>query len=342
MTGFHREILVLDAAREAEAIAGRVRTIVANDLRKRGAVIAISGGIDSAVCAALCVKALGPERVFGLLLPERASAPESAELGKELAATFDIATLTIDISPILEAAGCYQAQDEAIRAVVPDYGPGWKHKVVLPSILGGDRLNLTRLVVETPEGVQSTHRIPVQAYLQLIAATNFKQRTRKMTEYFHADRLNYAVCGTPNRLEYDQGFFVKLGDGSADFKPIAHLYKTQIYALGRHLGVPEKILRRLPTTDTFTIPQTQEEFYYALPYELMDLCLFACNHDVPPEEAAVVLNIEPDQVRRIYKDIDAKRMSTRALHLPPLLAGSVPEIERLLASPSDIRSASDR
>ena len=128
--------------------------------------------------------------------------------------------------------------------------------------------------------------MPPAAYLQIVAATNFKQRVRKMMEYYHADRLNYAVAGTPNRLEYDQGFFVKLGDGAADVKPIAHLYKTQVYALAEYLGVPEEIRRRPPTTDTFSLPQTQEEFYFALPYAKMDLCLYGHNHGVPAAEVA--------------------------------------------------------
>jgi len=162
--------------------------------------------------------------------------------------------------------------------------------------------------------------------MQIVAATNYKQRVRKMTEYYHADRLNYAVAGTPNRLEYDQGFFVKQGDGSADFKPIAHLYKTQVYQLAEYLGVPEEIRRRPPTTDTFSMPQTQEEFYFALPYDRMDLCLFAVINGVSAEEAAPAVNLTPAQVERVFKDIDAKRRATRYLHMRPLLVAPVPEV----------------
>jgi NAD+ synthase len=164
------------------------------------------------------------------------------------------------------------------------------------------------------------------AYRRLVAATNMKQRTRKQLEYFHADRLGYAVAGTPNRLEFDQGFFVKLGDGAADFKPIAHLYKTQVYALAAHLGVPAEIQARPPTTDTFSMPQSQEEFYFSLPYDRMDLCLWARNHGVPAAEAAPALDLTPAQVERVYKDIDAKRRATRYLHTPPLLVQEVEEI----------------
>jgi NAD+ synthase len=168
--------------------------------------------------------------------------------------------------------------------------------------------------------------MPAAAYLQMVAATNFKQRVRKMMEYYHADRLNYAVAGTPNRLEYDQGFFVKLGDGSADIKPIAHLYKSQVYALAEHVGVPAEIRRRPPTTDTFSLPQTQEEFYFALPYDKMDLCLYGHNHQVPAAEVAPAVGLTSEQVERVYRDIEQKRRTTRYLHARPQLVEEVPEI----------------
>jgi NAD+ synthase len=208
---------------------------------------------------------------------------------------------------------------EAIRTVYPEYGDGWKSKITLPSIIESDRLNVSQLTVQSPDGEQKTSRLPLAAYLQLVAATNFKQRVRKTMEYYHADRLNYAVAGTPNRLEYDQGFFVKQGDGAADVKPIAHLYKTQVYALAAHLGVPEEIRKRPPTTDTYSMPQTQEEFYFSLPYDRMDLCLYAVNHRVSAEEVAPVVGLSTAQVERVYRDIEAKRRASRYLHMRPML-----------------------
>jgi NAD+ synthase len=239
-----------------------------------------------------------------------------------LSNSLGIEAIVEDISPALEGLGCYSRQDEAIRSIVPQYGEGWKCKLVLPSILEAGRLNVTRLTVQSPQGEISTVRLTPAAYLQIVAATNYKQRVRKMTEYYHADRLNYAVAGTPNRLEYDQGFFVKQGDGAADVKPIAHLYKTQVYQLAAHLGIPEEIRRRPPTTDTFSMPQTQEEFYFALPYDRMDLCLYALNHGIPAEEVAPLVELTPDQVSRVFKDIEAKRRSTKYLHTPPLLCAA--------------------
>jgi len=282
-------------------------------LRKRGAVVGMSGGIDSSVVSALCTRALGKDRVHGLLMPERDTSDDALRLGRMLAEHLGIAYTVENIAPALQGLGCYDRQLEAIRIAVPEYGDGWRCKLTIPSLLVGDRLNITRLTVADPSGKQRTVRMPPASYLQMVAATNFKQRVRKMMEYYHADRLNYAVSGTPNLLEYDQGFFVKQGDGAADFKPIAHLYKTQVFALAEFMGVPEEIRRRPPTTDTFSLSQTQEEFYFALPYRSMDLCLWAHNHDTPATEVAAALGLTAEQVERVYRDIEAKRRVSRYL-----------------------------
>ncbi len=300
-----------------------LRAQVLDDLRRRGVVVAMSGGIDSSVVAALSVRAFGAAHVLGLMLPERDSSSDALRLGRLLAQELGIDHRVEDIAPVLEAYGCYERQVEAIRHVFPDYGTGWRNKLVLPSLLHGDRLNIIQLVVVDPDGVEHRSRMPTGAYLQVVAATNFKQRTRKALEYYHADRLNYAVAGTPNLLEYDQGFFVKLGDGAADIKPIAHLYKSQVFALAKHLGIPEEIQSRTPTTDTFSMPQTQEEFYFALPYRDMDLCIWAMDHEVAAPVAAEVLGLTTEQVERVYRDIVAKRRVARYLHhVPRPLAAS--------------------
>ncbi|HJL16608.1 MAG TPA: NAD(+) synthase [Sandaracinaceae bacterium LLY-WYZ-13_1] len=315
---FSERDLEIDAAAEAERIQKTIRRQVRGEMRRKGAVLGLSGGVDSSVVAALCVRALGPERVLGLFMPEHHTSDDALTLGRTLAASLGIETELEDLGPALEAIGCYARQREAIRKVVPDYGPGWKSKITLPSLLEGERLNVFSLVVESPDGERQTQRLPLDAYLQLVAATNYKQRLRRTTEYYHADRLHYAVAGTPNRLEYDQGFFVKQGDGFADFKPIAHLYKTQVYQLADHLGVPEAIRARTPTTDTYSLEQTQEEFFFALPLKLMDLSLFAHDRGVPVDEAAPVLGLSTEQVERVYRDIESKRRATRYLHMAPL------------------------
>jgi NAD+ synthase len=324
---FSAEVLRLDAAKTAAAIESAIRDITFQRLRRKGAVVAISGGIDSSVVAALCVRALGPQRVLGLLLPESDSSPESAHLAHKLADSLGIRTATEDISGILTAAGCYQRRDDAIRQVIPEYGDGYKCKIVLPDLLQNNAYAVFSVVVQSPDGRRIKARLSLDAYLGVVAATNFKQRTRKMMEYYYADRYNYAVAGTPNRLEYDQGFFVKNGDGAADLKPIAHLYKCQVYELAAYLGIPEEIRKRPPTTDTYPLDQSQEEFYFPLPYQKMDLCLYAKNHGVPPEEAAAAAELTPAQVTRVYGLIDSTRNATRYLHMSPELCEQVLELE---------------
>jgi NAD+ synthase len=228
---------------------------------------------------------------------------------------------------VLEAVGFYDRYAEAVRRIIPEYDREWKSKIVLPSLLDREGFRLFSVVAQKPDGTTVKGRLSLDAYLGILAATNFKQRTRKMIEYYHADRLNYAVAGTPNRLEYDQGFFVKLGDGAADVKPIAHLYKSQVYQLAEFLGVPEEVRTRAPTTDTYSLPQSQDEFYFSLPFDKMDLCLYGKNNGVDSQVVAGAIGLTPDQVDRVYSDIDAKRNGTRYLHLPPILAGEVPEID---------------
>lgn len=319
-------VLNLDPESAAEQITGTLRKQILVVLRRKGAVVPVSGGIDSSVCAALCVRALGKERVLTVFMPDRDSSSTSGHEAKVLADGLGVRHVVENITPILEAAGCYRRQEEAIRLVFPGYGPGWKSKIVIPSILQGDRLNISRLVVQDPAGESMTARLPLGAYLKLVAATNFKQRTRAMLAYYLSEEINYAVCGTPNRLEYDQGFFVKGGDGLADVKPIAHLYKTQVYQIGRYLGLPEEILCRPSTSETFSLQQSQEEFYFRLPHEKMDLCLYGHNHGVPPSETAEATGLTPEQVERVYVDIEAKRRHTIPLHLAPLLCEDIREI----------------
>jgi len=290
-------------------------------------VVALSGGIDSSVVGALCVRALGAERVFGLLLPEKDSSPETLRLSRLIVDHLGIEAEHHDITEMLETVGCYRYRDEAIRSVIPEYDGGYKCKIVLPSLLAGEHLRVFSVVVESPDGRRMQARLPVQAYLQVVAASNFKQRIRKMLEYFHADRLNYAVTGTPNRQEYDQGFFVKLGDGAADIKPIAHLYKTQVYQMAEFLGLPEEICRRPPTTDTYSLAQDQEEFYFSVPHHVLDVCLYGKNHGMAAEEIAQILSLETGQIDRVYRDIDAKRRATRYQHMPPVLIEPIDEVQ---------------
>ena len=323
--GVSSAALELDCGVEVDRIAQWLVDAVANRLHRRGVVIGLSGGVDSSVCAAIAVRALGAKKVFGLLMPEHDSSAASADRGGRVAAHLGIGCETENIAPALEAIGCYRWRDEAIRALFPAYGGGWKSKIAIAGGATGG-VNFFRLVVQSPTGEVSENRLPVREYLQIVAATSFKQRIRKTVEYFHADRLNYAVIGTPNRLEYDQGFFVKNGDGAADVKPIAHLYKTQVYAIARHLRLPDDVCDALPTTDTYSMLQGQDEFYFALPYGQMDLALWAHNHEVPAAELAPAIGVSAEHAAFIYADIESKRRSTHYLHARPLLVDTVPEI----------------
>jgi NAD+ synthase len=310
-------VLQIDAAAEADRLASAIRDVL-RDLRRRGVVVGLSGGVDSSVVAALAARAVGPQRVIGLMMPETDSSGESLVLAQQLAAELGIQTAVEDITSTLTAAGCYRRRDAAIRTVIPEYDDGWRCKIVLPDLLSSGYA-LYAIVVQSPSGAERRLRLSLDAYLGVLAATNMKQRVRTLIEYTYADRHHYAVAGTPNRLEYDQGFFVKHGDGAADFKPIAHLYKSQVYQLAAHLRIPATIRERRPTTDTYSLEQSQEEFFFGLTLEQTDLCLYARDHDIPADAVADAVGLTPEHTRRAFRMIDARREVARYLHMPAVV-----------------------
>jgi NAD+ synthase len=312
-------ILHIDPQKEVDRLITAIRELVFGQFKKKGVVVGVSGGVDSSVVAALCARALSPERVLALFMPEAESSPESLTLGSRLADFLGIRSELADITPILNAARCYERRDDAIRMVIPEYGPGYKCKIALPDMLGQDQYAIFSVVVQSPTGETRKVRLTLDSYLGIIAASNLKQRTRKMLEYYHADHLNFAVAGTPNRLEYELGFFVKGGDGAADFKPIAHLYKTQVYLLAEYLNVPEEIRMRPPTTDTYPLEQSQEEFYFSMPLDKMDLCLYGHDRSIPPAELAHHVGLTIEQIHRAYSMIERKRAIARYLHAAPVV-----------------------
>ena len=305
-----------DAAACIDRLAAETARAI-RDLGRRGAVVATSGGIDSSAAAGICVRALGADKVQLLRLPERDVGDASSDLALELAESLGAHSVEEPITAALEGLGCYEQRDEAIRAVFSDYEPDWKHKLVRSAPSAS--ITVFSLVVERPDGSQEQRRMPADAYLSLLAATNMKQRVRKLREYTWADRLSYAVIGTPNLLEYDQGFFVKGGDGLADVKPISGLYKGQVYAVARELGLPDAITSRQPTTETFSLPQTQEEFYFGYSYERMDELMWGHAHGVEPAAVASRVGMSPEEVAVAYAEIDRRRTATAYLHAPAVL-----------------------
>ena len=323
---FSSDILIIENIEaEVERIVGKLRNDLHKNLKRKGAVVGISGGIDSSVSLALAVKAFGADKVLGVMLPEKDSSKESKELALNLAQKFGVQTLEEDITGALEGFGCYKRRDEAVSAVFPEYTPHeYKMKITLNQ--GGISHNLPPLFILTiidKTGESKSKIIPVKEYLQIVAASNFKQRCRMSMLYYHAERLHYVVIGTPNKHEVEQGFFVKYGDGGADVMPIAHLYKTQVYQVAKYLGIPEEIIRRTPTTDTYSAEQTQQEFFYQLPFDKMDLLWYAFENNCDIDSVASTMSLTTDDIQNIYSNFARKHRTTEYLRATPIFYKTV-------------------
>jgi NAD+ synthase len=317
--GFGSNALRIDAKQETARLVEGLRRAVHQQLRRQGAVVGISGGVDSSVVLALCARAFGAERVVGLMMPEQDSSDDSVVLARQVAGHFGVATEMENITPVLEGFGCYRRRDEAIRRVFPEYGPGWKAKIVIPgNLLEQDTLNVFHLTAISPDGRSFSVRLPLREYFQVVAASNFKQRTRMSMLYYHAELRNYAVVGTGNKNEHALGFFVKQGDGGVDVQPIAHLLKNQVYQVAEYLGVPEEIRRRTPTTDTYSAGSSQEEFFFRVPFEILDLVWLGHEQGVPNQEIGEALGLTAEQVERVVADIGRKQRTTAYLRTPPI------------------------
>jgi len=317
---FTKNSLKIDARETVDSLCKTIVKQIRGTMKKGGAVVGISGGIDSSVCAALCARALGPDRVLGVMMPEKESAGESRDLAEKLASKFGFEAIVDEISGGLEGMGCYKRRNEAIRRVFPDFDEK-KHKckIVIPqNILEKETFNFFNLTIGDESGKEESKRMPLDVYLQVVASSNLKQRLRMTTLYYHAECKNWAVVGTGNKDEHMQGFFVKYGDGGADLKPIAHLFKIQVYQLAEELGVPKEIIERTPTTDTYSAEVTQEEFFYGLDFYRMDMLWYAMENDIAPEKAAEVIGITTEQARRGFENIARKVKATEYLRMPPL------------------------
>lgn len=313
-------ILIEDVEFVVSKIIDKLRQDVSHNFRRNGAVVGISGGIDSSVCMALAAKAFGPDKVLGIMLPEKDSSPDSEIMARELAATFGVKAIKEEITSALSGFGCYERRDEAVSRVFPEYDPKtYKMKIgIRQSGLFTSLPPMFSLMIIDKTGTQKEKLLPVTEYLQIVAASNFKQRTRMSMLYFHAETLHYAVVGTPNKHEQEQGFFVKYGDGAGDVMPIGNLYKTQVYQLAEYLGVPKAIIERTPTTDTYSAEQTQEEFFYQLPFALMDRYWYGFENSYPADEVAAVMGETKERVEALYRNFERKRNTTEYLRMPPV------------------------
>jgi NAD+ synthase len=317
---FSKDVLSIDCAAESERISTFIKDQV-QSMHRKGSVIGLSGGVDSALSAALSVKGIGREKVMALLLPEKESSPQSAEFGAKQAKLLGIETITVNITPILEAFGTYEKRDAVAKAIYPEFGPSHKLKITLPSdILTKDGYNFFTLTTIDPQGDIKTTRLNNDQAQGIIAATCTKHRTRMMIQYYYAEKLNYLVCGTTNRSEAVQGLFVKYGDGGVDIEPIAHLYKKQVFQLAEYMGVIPEVLNRAPAPDTYSAPVTDEEWYFRMPFKQLDLLLYAWENKIDISEICRVMDLREEQVKRVFRDFASKYHTTQHLRqLPPQL-----------------------
>ena len=316
---FNADILKIDCEIESLRIEQFIRKQVFESFRKKGIVIGISGGIDSAVVATLAVRAIGADNIFGLILPEKESNPISAEYANLLIEKLGIRSKTVELTPMMENFGVYRKRESIVRKHFSYYNNLWKYRLVMPqNLLDKDRFNVSVLEVQNPEGKISSKRLSSKDYLEMVAATDVKQRMRMIMLYYFAEKYKYIVAGTTNFSEAIQGFFVKYGDGGVDTEPIAHLYKSQVYQLAEYMKVPQKIINRAPSPDTYSFVVSDKELYFSLPYDILDLLLYAKQNNVQHDNIKTVLNLKDDQINRAFRDFYTKQKATEHYRHTPV------------------------
>ena len=314
---FGFDVLKINPAKETEEIAGFIKDQVKNTYRRRGVVVGLSGGIDSAVIASIAVLAVGKGNVIGLILPEKESNPVSRQFAAKQAEAQGIEFREIDITSTVDSVGNYSWRDEYIKKLIPDYVPGYKYNIALPTdLLDRDAYNFYVLQVQMPDGGVIKKRLKFEEFRTITAFANIKIRSRMVQLYWEAERRNLIVAGTTNRTEYLLGDFCKYGDGGTDIEAVTHLYKNQIYQLADYLKIIPEIKDRVPSPDTFSLPVSDQEFYFRIPFDKLDLLLYAWEHKVSTTETANVLEFSEDAVKRAFRDFTSK--STATAHLREL------------------------
>jgi len=298
--GLISESLWIDAEKVAQKLEVFIKTSMGN-FNREGAVIGISGGLDSSVVLALSVAALGSDKVLGLIMPEKDSSQDSESDARLLAEPLGIRVEKVELTPTLDALGIYKHIPRAIFAQKKIAGAAVKGTYKLYTALTGAKPFLSGL-----EGAPSGLLKRANAYYRM------KHRLRMVLLYSYAERENLLVMGTANKTEFLSGFFVKYGDSAADVMPLSPLYKTQVRQLARFLNVPKRIIDKAPSPDL--LPGITDEFAMGITYEKLDLVLVGLEMNTAAEDLAVKTGVKQKTVEYVKELV---RRSEHMRALPP-------------------------
>jgi NAD+ synthase len=309
-------IKIKNLEKSVDSICDFIKNEISNKFQRRGAVVGLSGGIDSAVTTALCVRAMGHEKVLGLIMPEKESEPESQILAKQFANKYNIKTETIDISSILDSFGVYENKEKIVKEKFPNFNKNCKYRLVVPPKFE-NTVGIPYLDILDDKNKQHKLKISSFDFLALTAATSIKHRVRMTMLYYYGEKNNFTVMGTTNKSEYLQGYFVKYGDGGSDIEPIVNLYKSQIYQLGQFLDIPKEILTKDASPDVWSFTTNDEEFFYSVPYDTVDLILYARENDLPIKEIQKLSNLSTENIENLLRFQNQKQNKSQHMREIP-------------------------